>query len=70
MVPSIEAAEYVDSQTTEDIPASTRVIAVVLTEEEWRAFRAIEPEPLAWIQQQIRTRVERAASAAYEDDEC
>jgi hypothetical protein len=69
MVPSIEAAEYVDSQTTGDIPASTRVIAVVLTEEEWRAFRAIEPEPLAWIQQQIRTRVERAASAAYEDDE-
>ena len=70
MVPSIEAAEYVDSQTTEDIPASTRVIAVVLTEEEWRSVRAIEPEPLAWIQQQIRTRVERAASAAYEDDEC
>jgi hypothetical protein len=69
MVPSIEASEYVDSQTTEDIPASTRVIAVVLTEEEWRAFRAIEPEPLAWIQQQIRTRVDRAASASYEDDE-
>jgi hypothetical protein len=45
------------------------VIAVVLTEDEWRAFRAIEPDPLAWIQQQIRTRVERAASASYEDDE-
>jgi hypothetical protein len=68
MVPSIEAAEYVQS-TTEETAASTRVIAVVLTEEEWRAFRAIEPEPLAWIQKQIRTRVERAASAGYEDDE-
>jgi hypothetical protein len=69
MVPSIEAAEYVDQSTTQEIPASTRVIAVVLTEDEWRAFRAIEPDPLAWIQQQIRTRVERAASATYEDDE-
>jgi hypothetical protein len=69
MVPSIEAAEYADESTTEEIPASTRVVSVVLTEEEWRAFRAIEPEPLAWIQQQIRTRVERAASAGYEDDE-
>jgi hypothetical protein len=69
MVPSIEAAEYINQSTTEEIPASTRVVSVVLTEEEWRAFRAIEPEPLAWIQQQIRTRVERAASAAYEDDD-
>jgi hypothetical protein len=69
MVPSIEAAEYTDQSTTQEIPASTRVIAVVLTEDEWRAFRAIEPDPLAWIQQQIRTRVERAASASYEDDE-
>jgi hypothetical protein len=59
MVPSIEES-----------PAATRVIAVVLTEEEWRAFRAIEPEPLAWLQQQIRDRVEEAAAApAYEDDE-
>jgi len=69
MVPSIEAADYVDQPTTEEIPASTRVIAVVLTEEEWRAFRAIEPDPLAWIQQQIRTRVERGAASSFEDDE-
>ena len=69
MVPSTEAADYIVQPTTEEIPASTRVIAVVLTEEEWRAFRAIEPEPLAWIQQQIRTRVERGAASKYEDDE-
>jgi hypothetical protein len=69
MVPSIEAADYQDQSTTEEIPVSTRVIAVVLTEDEWRAFRAIEPEPLAWIQQQIRTRVERGASTSYEGDE-
>jgi hypothetical protein len=59
MVPSIEES-----------PAATRVIAVVLTEEEWRVFRAIEPEPLAWLQQQIRDRVEEAAAVpTYEDDE-
>lgn len=69
MVPSIEAADYVVQPTTEEIPASTRVIAVVLTEEVWRAFRAIEPDPLAWIQQQIRTRVERGAASSYEDDD-
>ncbi len=69
MVPSIEAADDVFHPTTEAIPASTRVIAVVLTEEEWRAFRAIEPEPLAWIHQQIRTRVEGAAASSYEGDD-
>jgi hypothetical protein len=69
MVPSIEAADYLDQSTTEEVPVNTRVIAVVLTEDEWRAFRAIEPEPLAWIQQQIRTRVERGASTSYEGDE-
>jgi hypothetical protein len=68
MVPSIEAADYIEP-TTEEIPASTRVIAVVLTEEEWRAFRAIEPDPLAWIHQQIRTRVERGAASSYEGDD-
>ena len=69
MVPSIEAADSIVPPTTEEIPASTRVIAVVLTEEQWRAFRAIEPDPLAWIQQQIRTRVERGAASSYGDDD-
>ncbi|MGH9313293.1 MAG: hypothetical protein ACRD1S_08855 [Vicinamibacterales bacterium] len=55
--------------TIDETPASTRVIAVVLTEAEWRAFRAIEPEPLAWLQQQIRERVEGAAAPSYDDDE-
>lgn len=67
MGPTIDATEYADQSTSAETPASTRVIAVVLTEEEWRAFRAIEPEPLAWLQQQIRERVERA-SPSYDDD--
>jgi hypothetical protein len=36
----------------------TRVIAVVLTEDEWRAFRAVEAQPVAWVQQKIRERID------------
>jgi hypothetical protein len=39
----------------------TRVVAVVLTEAEWRALRALEPKPAAWLQQVVRERVEQAA---------
>jgi hypothetical protein len=68
MLPSTEAetTEYSERTASEDLPENTRVIAVVLSEEEWRAFRAIEPDPLAWLQQQIRARVESASS--YDDD--
>jgi hypothetical protein len=53
--------------TEETAGAATRVLAVVLTEEEWSAFRAIEPQPLEWLQQQIRARVEKASAAQDED---
>jgi hypothetical protein len=53
--------------TEESTPAATRVLAVVLTEEEWSAFRAIEPQPLEWLQQQIRARVEKASAVQDED---
>jgi hypothetical protein len=36
----------------------SRVIAVVLSEDEWRAFRAIEPQPVAWMHQIIRDRLQ------------
>ena len=42
----------------------TRVIAVVLSEEEWRAFKAIEPQPVAWMHQQIRDRLQAASAPA------
>jgi hypothetical protein len=60
MVPSID-------ETLDETTVPTRIIAVELTEEEWRAFRAIEPQPLAWLQKQIRERV--GGAAAYDDDE-
>jgi hypothetical protein len=53
--------------TEESTPAATRVLAVVLTEEEWSAFRAVEPQPLEWLQQQIRARVEKASAVQDED---
>lgn len=53
--------------TEESTPAATRVLAVVLSEEEWSAFRAIEPQPLEWLQQQIRARVEKASAVQDED---
>lgn len=39
-------------------PAPTRVIAVVLSEDEWRAFREAEAEPVAWLQDRIRERID------------
>jgi hypothetical protein len=44
----------------------TRVIAVVLSEDEWRAFRAIEAQPVAWVQQKIRERIDTPRDHANE----
>lgn len=43
-------------------PNFTRVIAVVLSEAQWRAFVALEPSPDEWIREQIRERVETGRS--------
>ncbi|MDE3155979.1 MAG: hypothetical protein KGN76_12795 [Acidobacteriota bacterium] len=39
-----------------------RVICVPLSDAEWRAFLAIQPQPVAWLQQQIRQQVQVAAT--------
>jgi hypothetical protein len=44
-------------RAVEDTP--TRVIAVVLSETEWQALRALEREPVGWLRQTIRERLER-----------
>lgn len=36
---------------------SSRTLTVVLTETEWRALREVEPDAVAWLQQQIRERL-------------
>lgn len=37
--------------------ASNRFIAIDLTETEWHALRAVEPNPTAWVKQQITRRL-------------
>jgi hypothetical protein len=39
-----------------------RVICVPLDDAEWRAFLAVQPQPVAWLQQQIRQQVQAAAA--------
>ncbi len=39
-----------------------RVICVPLSDAEWRAFLAAQPQPVAWLQQQIRQQIQGAAS--------
>ena len=35
-----------------------RVISITLSETEWRAFVARQPQPVDWLRQQIRSQVE------------
>jgi hypothetical protein len=52
------------SNSLEQPSDTTRVIAVVLSEREWRAFRAVEAEPVDWLQQKIRERIEAGRDEA------
>jgi hypothetical protein len=37
-----------------------RVISVVLTEQDWRAFVQVHPEPVVWLRQQIQETIDAA----------
>ena len=37
-----------------------RVISVTLDDAEWRAFLAVQPQPVAWLKQQIREQLQAA----------
>ena len=41
-----------------------RVISINLSEAEWRAFVARQPQPVDWIRAQIRSEVERLQQEA------
>ncbi|CAN5515677.1 MAG: hypothetical protein H0T05_01025 [Acidobacteria bacterium] len=41
----------------------TRVLSLPLPEAEWRALLAIEPEPVAWLREQIRDRLQEDAGS-------
>jgi hypothetical protein len=40
--------------------AETRTLTIVLPESDWRALRAQEPDAIAWLQAQIRRRLDGA----------
>lgn len=35
----------------------TRTLTLVLSEDEWRALREVEPDAVGWLQDQIRSRL-------------
>ena len=64
--------------------ATSRTLTVVLSESDWQALRAVEPDAVGWLQERIRERLgtaasqeqpagslpsSRTASAAWDDDE-
>ncbi|HEY7789198.1 MAG TPA: hypothetical protein VIC33_01680 [Vicinamibacterales bacterium] len=46
-----------------------RVICVPLNDADWRAFLAVQPQPVAWLQQQIRQQVQAARATASSSDQ-
>ena len=58
-----------------DLP-HTRTLTLVLDEADWRSLRDVEPDAVAWLQQQVRARLlaagekpARPAVYAFHDDE-
>ena len=62
--------------------AASRTLTVVLSESDWQALRAVEPDAVGWLQAQIRERLgpetqeaepasqpASAAAAAWSDDQ-
>ena len=43
--------------------ATSRTLTVVLSESDWQAFRAIEPDAVGWLQERIRERLGSSAQA-------
>jgi hypothetical protein len=43
-----------------------RVISITLSEAEWQAFIARQPQPVNWLREQIKSQVEVTASKSQE----
>jgi len=43
--------------------ANSRTLTVVLSESDWQAFRAIEPDAVGWLHARIRERLSASAPA-------
>ena len=40
-----------------------RVLSLALPEKQWRALLEVEPEPIAWLRQQVRERLHESGPA-------
>jgi hypothetical protein len=45
-------------------PSPDRVISIALTNDEWRAFTQVQPEPVSWLRSRILESIEAARAAA------
>jgi hypothetical protein len=41
-----------------------RVITLAISDADWKALRAVQPEPIDWLKKTIREAIERGATAA------
>ncbi len=48
---------------------SSRFVAVNLSEAEWRALRAVAPDPCAWIKTQIQRLLDESGVAPVRDEQ-
>jgi hypothetical protein len=48
---------------------SNRFVAVNLTDAEWRALRAVTPDPCAWIKTQIQRLLDESGVAVARDEQ-
>ena len=44
-------------------PSPDRVISIALTDEVWRAFTQVQPEPVSWLKSRILESIEAAREA-------
>jgi len=48
--------------------ATSRTLTVVLSESDWQALRAVEPDAVGWLQERIRERLGAAAPETRNDE--
>ena len=48
---------------------TSRFVAVNLTDAEWRALRAVTPDPCAWIKEQIQRLLDESGVAPERDED-
>jgi hypothetical protein len=45
-------------------PNTDRVISIALSDEDWRAFTQVQPEPVLWLKQRIHETIESSRGSA------